>query len=637
MAWLSGWTDRAKLTIKGGGGITSDITDFPLTIKLTSSSGKTGTDMSRIFEKLAYSTNDDFTGVDGDQANTDLWQTNESTNFEAKINSNKLLLRNTVSSQGSANVKSRFLISGDFDIEAHFSSLSLNTSMATAQFYLTGVDTNYNFVMFRRYSTNHGNYIGTNYYSGGWGTENRYTSSATDVKLRITRSGSTVNYYRNVGSGWVLQDTRSSVYTGDIAVRPGIMQSESNGLLSANVDDFIINSGDVVWPPKTYPYRKKIAITSDDGVTMLPTEIHYWDVANKVIVLWTKVPTISAGTDTILYLYYDKTQIDNVNVGDVGETVAQSVWSGNSGKYQAVYHMSEYPTGSIKDSTNNLNDLSSAGSMTIYDLVNSNTLGYALDFDGSNDYLSLTSSKADVLMDRVDSANAISISCWVEHRDTSSDRIFQYGVTGDPETELNCSVANNLQVFYEYGGGTNYGVGSPSMTNPTELHHVYFTIDSNYTKIYLDGEIFFTTAAASSFWSNYTARDLIIGAADSTPSSNYFNGKLFEYHIANAMHTADYVKLSYLAESDNLITYEQYLGYVSGYVYIENTVTSGVDVYLYSREDGNYIGQTTSSGDGYFIIPTTCTGSHFVVALDKEESPTYNDIIKGRIPPHLIT
>lgn len=103
------------------------------------------------------------------------------------------------------------------------------------------------------------------------------------------------------------------------------------------------------------------------------------------------------------------------------------------------------------------------------------------------------------------------------------------------------------------------------------------------------------------------------------------------------MHTADQVRLTYLAESDNLITYTQYIGYISGYVYIEDTVVGGVDVYLYSRENGNYMGQTTSSGDGYFIIPTTYSGSHFVVALDKDDPPTYNDIIKGRIPPHLLS
>jgi len=97
--------------------------------------------------------------------------------------------------------------------------------------------------------------------------------------------------------------------------------------------------------------RKKIAIT-DSNYNQLYVEIERWDWENKKAVLWTKVPTISSGTNNSLYLYYDATVSGNISyVGDTGETPAQNVWNSN---FIGVWHLDDVDN--ILDSTSNTND-----------------------------------------------------------------------------------------------------------------------------------------------------------------------------------------------------------------------------------------------------------------------------------------
>ena len=101
--------------------------------------------------------------------------------------------------------------------------------------------------------------------------------------------------------------------------------------------------------------RKKIAVTTSNGVTQCYVEIEEWDDANEQAWLWVKVPHLSSGTDTTLYLYYDKTQPDNNTfVGDPNSTPAETVW-GND--YVFVSHMRDDPDNQhIRDSSQYNND-----------------------------------------------------------------------------------------------------------------------------------------------------------------------------------------------------------------------------------------------------------------------------------------
>jgi hypothetical protein len=76
-----------------------------------------------------------------------------------------------------------------------------------------------------------------------------------------------------------------------------------NITLSANTG---INGFDAtdVFDKLSYDNRTKLVVTDSDD-NKLYTEIAYWDAINKEASLWTRIPTISSGTNKQLFLYYD--------------------------------------------------------------------------------------------------------------------------------------------------------------------------------------------------------------------------------------------------------------------------------------------------------------------------------------------
>jgi hypothetical protein len=98
---------------------------------------------------------------------------------------------------------------------------------------------------------------------------------------------------------------------------------------------------------------RKISVSTDSGERCY-VEVSFWDNANNVASLFTKVPVVSNLVDTILYLDFDSTWSDNTTyVGATGSVAAQNVWDDN---FVAVWHMVESGsgvTGEYKDSTGN--------------------------------------------------------------------------------------------------------------------------------------------------------------------------------------------------------------------------------------------------------------------------------------------
>jgi len=127
--------------------------------------------------------------------------------------------------------------------------------------------------------------------------------------------------------------------------------------------------------------RKKIAITTSDGITECYVEIEKWDDANEKAWLWVKVPSVASGSDTVLYLYYDKDHADNDDyVGDTNSTPAKNVWDAN---FKAVYHMADGADNAhIYDSTGNNNDGTKKAANEPVEA--DGQIGKAQTFDGTN-------------------------------------------------------------------------------------------------------------------------------------------------------------------------------------------------------------------------------------------------------------
>lgn len=127
-----------------------------------------------------------------------------------------------------------------------------------------------------------------------------------------------------------------------------------------------------------------VRITKSDETTEIAREIVFCNGSSGEI-HFIASGTLSSSSDTDFYIYYGNgTATDYATSATYG---AENVWNSD---YIAVWHNQEDPSGSapqILDSTGNNNDQTSVGSMTSGDLVNGQLSGNALDFDGSDDYL----------------------------------------------------------------------------------------------------------------------------------------------------------------------------------------------------------------------------------------------------------
>ena len=126
-----------------------------------------------------------------------------------------------------------------------------------------------------------------------------------------------------------------------------IWLSESSGINTADLSSVFNKLG-------SDANRKKIAVTTSDGLTQCYVEIANWDTENKQAELHVRVPSVSSSASTVIYLYYDADHADNDSyVGDTASTPAKAVWDAN---FSAVYHMNDgADTSHIYDSTSNVN------------------------------------------------------------------------------------------------------------------------------------------------------------------------------------------------------------------------------------------------------------------------------------------
>jgi hypothetical protein len=110
-------------------------------------------------------------------------------------------------------------------------------------------------------------------------------------------------------------------------------------------------------------------------------EIEQFDSASGELVAWINIPEIKSNEDTSFYIYYG-------NPSCISQQFPNQVWNSN---YCGVWHMGENPVDLLIDSTINNNIGISNGNMNYENLVNGK-IGKCIQFDGDNDYISISDS-----------------------------------------------------------------------------------------------------------------------------------------------------------------------------------------------------------------------------------------------------
>ncbi len=130
------------------------------------------------------------------------------------------------------------------------------------------------------------------------------------------------------------------------------------------------------------------------GVEMY-AEIEKWDESAKEALIHVNYTGIASSGVETLELSWDSSWADNTTyIGGLGSTPGRLVWN-TDGTYISVLHMSQDPAGapgSITNASATGVSTDAWGTMLTEDLISGQS-GYALDFDGNDDYLNTSSSR----------------------------------------------------------------------------------------------------------------------------------------------------------------------------------------------------------------------------------------------------
>lgn len=273
---------------------------------------------------------------------------------------------------------------------------------------------------------------------------------------------------------------------------------------------------DADFPDYVYTHTKSdggdLRFTTDEaGTTELPFEVVLWDTSNKKSEVWINIPTLSYTTNTAVYIWCNNSGASMPSATD--SNGSQAVWGS---EYSLVIH-GTIPTGSsndIKDSTSKAHHGTSFGSMG--GLVDG-VFGKALDFDYSNDYISVADhSDLDL------GTSTIQAIIKMKHTNSTNTSLVEKGIL-PTESALNYTLA-----FDNYSGpdkrikGTFQKDSSNSIVvlddsgeldTSFHLYHLTINITTHIGYLYRDGNQAGTTTTAGVTSGFNSGQPLYLGVA----------------------------------------------------------------------------------------------------------------------------
>lgn len=312
--------------------------------------------------------------------------------------------------------------------------------------------------------------------------------------------------------------------------------------------------------------KTKIAVT-DASDTQLYTEIEHWDITNKRAALWTKVPTVSSGTDTVLYLYYDATQSGNGSyVGETGDIPAQNVWDDD---FQVVYHLAQGPsasgTGDILESTSN------GLHQTPYNLDSDDFIdtpvGKGINFDGqaSTEHLRVSDgSGLTSFGDGVTTDDPMTIECFANIDDMLRTRIIGRRDSPDQEWLLTGTASDFFQLTLYDANVSNYIYAASNAQ--TAYQGAWYLWSATYNgngsqtdiSVQRDGvDITDSRGNNGTYNALHTfTQDFEIARDDQGSTTQYFNGKIAEVRISRFARSQAYLKATTATLNNSLLLFE---------------------------------------------------------------------------------
>lgn len=418
------------------------------------------------------------------------------------------------------------------------------------------------------YDTSGNNNIGTLTNGPVW-TRGKYSNGVsfdgTDDYISVADSSSLSPTSAITLSTWVLLDTITS--TADVIskylgadTRRGYLIRLSSGevqfLLSSDGTNATVWDTDYALSTKQWYH---LALTADGSNMRLyvngilsgsnPHAAGIVDNSEKLFIGASELTTGGVNTSAVV-----DGIIDQVRIYDYARTPAQVAWEYNQGKPIAHYRFDECQ-GTTAYNAAVTGDRKAAGNNgTIYPVSSGNTAvgtcgsgtsthmwyngaigrrGASLDFDGSDDYVSIPHQSY------LNSSTIFSVSMWIKTSDTEGALISKHDENAT--NGLNITISSGKFQFDPVATGTHQNLLSTTSINDGNWHHVVGTLNGTDERVYVDGRLdnsrtYSGTIATNSLIVNF-GRQLSSGSP-----TNYYDGLLDDVQFFSYALTPQQVK-----------------------------------------------------------------------------------------------
>ena len=349
-----------------------------------------------------------------------------------------------------------------------------------------------------------------------------------------------------------------------------------------------------------------VRFSLSDG-THLAYAIERWKHTSSSIdtaEIWVLVPSIAANDTTVLKMYWNKS--------GAGDSTRKTTVFDTSNAFKGVWHLGENPAngaGSIKDWTVLGSNGTPYGTMTAADSVKG-IIGTALDFDGTDDYVSFGDIGA------IDGLTKFTASIWIKIAtlkdwtgifSKAGDNVNQWsilenGVNNQDNNDFLCATRNNGD------GNTQDGSTTGNILSTGNWYYCVLVFDGTQSTNATRQKFYFNGAAQT-----LTFRGTIPASLPSTSwpvqiaktafEANYFVGTMDEAVVARTARDANWIKLCYQNQRqtnnrDSLVWFSS--SYSSSTIYVwDNSTSSGYQAASGTWGTNNY---WTPSGAGGTVL-----------------------------------
>jgi hypothetical protein len=281
----------------------------------------------------------------------------------------------------------------------------------------------------------------------------------------------------------------------------------------------------------------------------LSHEIENYASTTGTLVTWVKIPSLSSDDDTVIYMYYGNTMVEN-------QQAIENVWDDN---YVGVWHMADSLTASTSDSIGNSANGSAIGTASTTAL---GKIDGAFQFDGDSDSIDIPDSSVfdfDVNTDYTWSfwikpeVFAAYSTIWSQYFD--GDEFFMIYAHTCPTGTANCTywgpVENGITAGWEtVTGNSLYAHSTNNVLATSTFHYVSITYDSSQLQpdrftIYIDGQDVTDNGDVHNAGTIRSVNPVSIMLGDNAGWDEYFDGSIDEVRFSNTLRSSDWIQTSY--------------------------------------------------------------------------------------------